>query len=66
MAGDSIISNYEIPGYPAKVLISPDGRWLPIRFGTDWQEVVKKHIALYQQYTQLDKQPQQLQARKLN
>jgi hypothetical protein len=29
------------------IVHSPDGTWLLIRFGEDWQGIVKKYIALY-------------------
>lgn len=66
MANDSIIKHYEVPGYPAKILISPDGAWLPIRFGTDWRSAVDKYVALYQEYMAKPGSKQELRIEELN
>jgi len=40
MSDNAVEKNYNVPGYPSKVIISPEGRMLSVKFGTDWKDVV--------------------------
>ncbi|RXF71047.1 TlpA family protein disulfide reductase [Arcticibacter tournemirensis] len=40
MSDNIIEKNYNVRGYPSKVIISPEGRMLTVNFGTDWKDVV--------------------------
>ncbi|GAA4338219.1 hypothetical protein GCM10023149_48100 [Mucilaginibacter gynuensis] len=47
MSDNKVEQLYKPDGYPAKILISPDGRMLPVKFGADWLGIIKKFSALY-------------------
>jgi thiol-disulfide isomerase/thioredoxin len=47
MANDTIEKLYKIAGYPSKILISPEGKMLTLRFGDDWAGTIKKFNNLY-------------------
>ncbi|PWK80224.1 thiol-disulfide isomerase/thioredoxin [Mucilaginibacter oryzae] len=42
MSDGNIEKQYAISGYPSKIIISPDGKMLPLKFGDDWISVIKK------------------------
>lgn len=42
MSDGIIEKQYAISGYPSKIIISPDGKMLPLKFGDDWVSVIKK------------------------
>ena len=39
-------TDYKISGYPSKVLISPEGKMIPIEFGQDWKGLVEEFVSL--------------------
>ncbi len=39
-------SDYKIEGYPTKVLISPEGKMIPIAFDQDWKSLVEEFVSL--------------------
>lgn len=39
-------TDYKITGYPSKVLISPEGKMIPIEFGQDWKSLVEEFVSL--------------------
>ncbi len=47
MSDNQVQKNYKIAGYPQKVLISPEGKMLPVRFGSDWIGIIRKFSQLY-------------------
>jgi len=48
LIGDDLIAkNYNIPGYPTKVIVTPDGKMLLMAFRSDWPGVVDKFSKLY-------------------
>lgn len=49
MGSSSLAKAYEVPGYPSKVLISPEGKWIPLQFGSEWQKIIKKYLAIYEE-----------------
>jgi len=48
MSDNNVQKRYEITGYPSKIIISPDGRMLSLRFGADWKGIVAQFRALSQ------------------
>lgn len=46
MADQLIEKTYNIKSYPSKILISPQGKYLVVPFGTDWVDFVKKYADL--------------------
>lgn len=40
MADVAVEKNYAVRGYPSKVIVSPEGRMLALRFGSDWKDLV--------------------------
>ncbi|WP_121811705.1 TlpA family protein disulfide reductase [Mucilaginibacter kameinonensis] len=42
MADANIEKLYGISSYPSKVIISPDGKMLPLKFGDDWRAIVQR------------------------
>ncbi|SMG51021.1 TlpA family protein disulfide reductase [Sphingobacterium psychroaquaticum] len=38
--------DYKVPGYPAKYIITPEGKMIPVRFGFDWQPFLAKLASL--------------------
>lgn len=46
MADQLIEKTYNINSYPSKILISPQGKYLVVPFGTDWVDFVKKYADL--------------------
>lgn len=46
MADTEIESVFNVQGYPAKILISPQGRYVLVPFGIDWVDFVKKYADL--------------------
>jgi len=46
MADIKIEKNYNISSYPSKILITPQGKFLVIPFGTDWVDFIKKYADL--------------------
>jgi thiol-disulfide isomerase/thioredoxin len=46
MADQLIQKNYNINSYPSKILISPQGKYLVIPFGTDWVDFIRKYADL--------------------
>jgi thiol-disulfide isomerase/thioredoxin len=42
MSDGNIEKQYAISGYPSKIVISPDGRMLPLKFGDNWASIIKK------------------------
>jgi hypothetical protein len=47
MANETIEKLYKIAGYPSKILVSPEGKMLTLRFGDDWAGTIKKFNNLY-------------------
>ncbi len=37
---------FEVSGYPTKILISPDGNFIKIPFGVDWQTYIKNYTLM--------------------
>jgi len=46
MSDNQVQSKYEVPGYPAKFLISPSGTVFNIPFGKDWEKAVEQFTGL--------------------
>lgn len=46
MSDNKVEKLYEITGYPSKIVISPDGRMLPLRFGSDWKKIIGEFATL--------------------
>lgn len=46
MSDSQIEKNFEVNGYPTKVLISPKGKYITIPGGTDWVNFVKQYTNL--------------------
>jgi thiol-disulfide isomerase/thioredoxin len=46
MADNKIEDIFNINGYPSKILITPQGKYLLIPFGIDWVDFVKKYAGL--------------------
>lgn len=46
MSDGQIEKKYNIPYYPSKILISPQGRMIHIDFGKDWQSIIKTFSSL--------------------
>lgn len=42
MSDGNIEKQYAISGYPSKIVISPDGKMLSLKFGDDWRSIIKK------------------------
>lgn len=47
MADDTIEKQYQITGYPTKILVSPNGRMIQVPFGDNWEEVIEFFAKLY-------------------
>lgn len=39
--------DFEIRGFPSKILIAPDGRMMNVEFGKNWQTVLKQYSKMY-------------------
>ncbi|SIN73238.1 TlpA disulfide reductase family protein [Chitinophaga niabensis] len=46
MSDNQVQKKYEVPGYPAKFLISPSGTVFNIPFGKDWEKAVEQFTGL--------------------
>ena len=46
MSDNQVQKKYEVPGYPAKYLISPTGKVFNIPFGEDWEKAVEQFTGL--------------------
>ncbi|QKJ29813.1 TlpA family protein disulfide reductase [Mucilaginibacter mali] len=46
MSDGEVQSNYKVPGYPCKIIISPEGRMIAVDFGKDWLSVIKNFSQL--------------------
>jgi thiol-disulfide isomerase/thioredoxin len=46
MSDGQIEQKYNIPYYPSKILISPQGKMIHIEFGKDWQAIIKSFTTL--------------------
>lgn len=46
MSDNQVQKKYEVPGYPAKFLISPSGSVFNIPFGEDWEKAVEQFTGL--------------------
>lgn len=46
MSDNHVQNKYEVPGYPAKFLISPSGAVFNIPFGEDWEKAVEQFTGL--------------------
>ncbi|NIG51943.1 TlpA disulfide reductase family protein [Chitinophaga sp. Cy-1792] len=44
-SGDGTAIGFGVTGYPFKVLISPDGKMLPLQYGEDYASILKKYMA---------------------
>jgi thiol-disulfide isomerase/thioredoxin len=42
MSDENIEKQYAISSYPSKIVISPDGKMLSLKFGDDWSSIIKK------------------------
>lgn len=42
LSDNKVQHDYKVPGYPAKYIITPEGKMIPIRFGFDWQPFLAK------------------------
>ncbi|UOE50553.1 TlpA family protein disulfide reductase [Mucilaginibacter sp. SMC90] len=47
MANETIEKLYNIAGYPSKILVSPEGKMLALKFGDDWAGTIKKFNDIY-------------------
>jgi len=47
MANETIEKQYKIVGYPSKILVSPEGKMLALKFGDDWAGTIKKFNDMY-------------------
>lgn len=47
MSNGIVEQQYGIHEYPSKVLVSPNGKMLALKYEDDWKEIVKKFNALY-------------------
>lgn len=43
---DQIVDAFHVSGYPTKILITPEGNYLKIPFGTDWVMYIKNYLLL--------------------
>jgi thiol-disulfide isomerase/thioredoxin len=46
MSDNKIENTYPVQGYPTKILITPQGRYLTVPFGVDWINFVKEYCSL--------------------
>ena len=46
MSDNVVEKQYEVTGFPSKFLVSPDGKMLPLRFGSDWEKIVEQFSRL--------------------
>ncbi|RYE21557.1 MAG: TlpA family protein disulfide reductase [Sphingobacteriaceae bacterium] len=46
MSDGKIQSKYKVDGYPYKVLVSPNGRMIPLQSGRNWQDIIKEFSAM--------------------
>lgn len=42
-----IEKEFNIRGFPSKILIAPDGRMMNVEFGKDWQKVLQQYSKMY-------------------
>ncbi|SDG67496.1 DUF6263 family protein [Mucilaginibacter sp. P19] len=47
MANDTIEKQYSVSSYPSKIIISPEGKMLTLKFGGDWTGIIKKLNQMY-------------------
>jgi thiol-disulfide isomerase/thioredoxin len=47
MANETIEKQYKIVGYPSKILVSPEGKMLALKYGDDWAGTIKKFNDMY-------------------
>lgn len=43
---DSVVEAFDVDGYPTKILITPQGRFLRIPFGVEWREYLNNYTML--------------------
>lgn len=46
MSDNQIEKTYKIPGYPTKLLVTPEGKYILVPFGSDWISFVKHYADL--------------------
>jgi thiol-disulfide isomerase/thioredoxin len=46
ISDNRVQGNYKIRGYPSKVLISPEGKMVPIDYGMDYKAVLKSMVSI--------------------
>lgn len=46
MSDNQIEKTYKVPGYPTKLLVTPEGKYIPVPFGSDWISFVKHYTDL--------------------
>ena len=44
MSDGQVQRDYKVTGYPSKVLITPDGKLIPIEFGEDWKGLLEEFL----------------------
>jgi len=46
LSDNKVQGNYKISGYPAKVLISPEGKMVPVAFGQDYKSILESFATI--------------------
>jgi thiol-disulfide isomerase/thioredoxin len=46
MSDNQIEKTYKVPGYPTKLLVTPEGKYILVPFGSDWISFVKHYADL--------------------
>ncbi len=46
MANSSIVKEFNVKGYPTKILITPQGKYVKIPFSSDWLQFIKQYTGL--------------------
>ena len=46
MSDNQIEKIYKVPGYPTKLLVTPEGKYILVPFGADWVSFVKHYADL--------------------
>lgn len=47
LSDDKIEKDFQVSGYPSKILITPNKKYIFIPFGEDWQKFIKKYTELW-------------------
>jgi hypothetical protein len=46
MSDNQVEKTYKVAGYPTKLLLTPEGKYLVVPFGADWISFVKHYADL--------------------